>query len=108
MTAYQYHTLIIVPAADRDAANQAAAGMGGPADLETFTGGLSPTGEEPATHYLCASAFTAAQRAHVEGLKALFPDAVVVDYDLDLEPDRPAEELARLGLVRVRPAVLQR
>lgn len=105
-TAYLYHTLIIVPAADRERANAAAAGIGGAADLQTFTVGLSPTGVEPATHYVCATAFTAEQRAEVEGLKAVFPGAVVVDYDLDGEPDRPAAELARLGLVRVRPALI--
>ena len=100
-TEYRYRTLIVVPAADQDEANLHAAELGGPADLETFTGGLSPTGAPPATHYVCASAFTSAEREQVEALRAAFPDAVLVDYDLDTEPERPEAVLAGLGLRRV-------
>lgn len=100
-TEYRYRTLMVVTAADQDEANLHAAELGRPADLGTFTVGLSPTGEPPATHYVCASALTPAERERVEALRAVFPDAVLVDYDLDTEPGRPDAVLAGLGLRRV-------
>lgn len=103
MSIYTHRTLIIVTAADRITANAAAASLpgAGPADLQTFTVGLSATGAEPATHYVCSSVFDDADRRLVDELKAQFPTAVVADYDLESEPGFPDRILGALGLRRL-------
>jgi hypothetical protein len=55
--------------------------------------------QETPTHYWLCHRFTAEQRAVIETLKASFPDAVVVDYDMTETPGHPSTVLANLSLV---------
>lgn len=99
-----HRVLLVIPAADRAAANTAAATYFDPAGgAATFSVGLSPDGSEPATHYWASAQFTDATYALLQQVKPAFPAAELIDYDLALEPSWPEEVLSVLGLKRVAP-----
>jgi len=95
--------LIVIQAADRDRANQDALQWDPEGGAQSFTVGLSPTGEEPATHYW-ASAGALSEEVYA-GIAALvaaaYPDAHCEAWDLEQDPGRPAALLAELGLRRI-------
>lgn len=64
-TLWVYHVCMMIPAAQVEQANRLAEGLGhGP---NNFYIPLSPTGENPPTHYAC---FTAAQQSFIDLLTA--------------------------------------
>lgn len=71
---FPHRVALIIPIADEAAASQAAATMSGnPADAQGFfTVRASTTGAEPATHLLCETGITEANRAQLPTLKAQF------------------------------------
>lgn len=81
--------LLIVPAADRAAANAAVAEHLDEHGSNTFRIGLSPNGEEPATHFWCSGLFNQIQ------VKAVLPMVSVFRYS---EPGFPHAKLVELGL----------
>ena len=54
MTAYTRRLIIVVTASAAGAANARAKEVDPEGGERAFTAGLSPTGEEPATHYWCS------------------------------------------------------
>ena len=54
-TSWRWHIAIIVPLASRDAADEMADFVAGVQPSPTFTIPLSPTGQDPVTHYGCAT-----------------------------------------------------
>lgn len=94
--------LIIIPAADRDAANSLAKAQFDTAGGEkTFKAGLSATGAAPATHYWCSALFTGDGTEKLAAAQAVFPTAVVQSYDADDDPGFPRRTIAGLGLKQV-------
>jgi hypothetical protein len=104
-TKFTRQLLIIIKVADQQAANIAATQLDdGGAGQFTFTVPLNATGspDDAPTHYWCSAAMREDQFQIVEYMKAkIFPDAVVVEYDGDDEPNRPDEVLKELGLQRI-------
>lgn len=101
-TEFTKRALIIVPASSVGSANLAAQQLDPVGGEQTFTVGLSADGNEPVTHYWCSVAMTVEQFAAVQQLQSSeFPDAVIVEYDLDLEPGRPNQVLQSSGLQRI-------
>jgi hypothetical protein len=102
LSPYRNRALIVVTADIRDAANEDALALDPRGGTFTFSVPLSPTGEEPATHYACSVACTDEQRQQVEQLRAFkYPLNVFVWwYDLDEDADSPARVFAGMG---VRP-----
>ena len=94
-----HRALIRIDAADKDRANAAAEQYFDPTggDL-TFTVGLSPTGDEPPTHYWASAQFDDAHWPILQQLLPAFPSALIVEYDLDTQPGRPQELLIEWGL----------
>lgn len=91
--------LIVIPAADKTAANQASLAFDPIGGQNTFTAGLSATGELPATHFWSSIQMREQVFQGVSQIIASqFPNAVLVEYDLDDEPNKPSEVLAQLGL----------
>jgi hypothetical protein len=108
MPLYTRRLHIVVTAAERAAANQAAQGLSGnPADGGTFNLPLSPTGQAPATHYRCCVALTeAAYQQVLTQLLPAFPGARVDEMDVALATGRdvPGRALAALGVKPIEPA----
>jgi hypothetical protein len=97
-------TLIIIPIAYRDSLNAAiAANPAFPASRpEEFSINLyaaSDKEQTTPTHLWLNHRFTPSQRAVIETMKAAYPDAVVVDYDMTETPGHPSTVLANLSLV---------
>ncbi len=68
---YPWQSVLIVPAANRDAANALAPLVTGGdllADARTYSVALSPNGSDPATHYACCTAVNAAMLATMQEL----------------------------------------
>lgn len=105
-TRYTRRVLVVVTAADRTGANaEAALGSGKPADAETWTVGLSPTGAEPATHYWASMALTEAEYEEAQLAFARRGErGRLAAYDLARDGGRPAAVLASLGLQPVAAA----
>jgi hypothetical protein len=100
-TRYTERVLIIVPAADVERANLKAKEFDSEGGEHTFTVSLSPTGEEPATHYVACTAMRAAVGVQVRGIVAAeFPGAQVLPCSVD-EPEAQPERV--LGQVLLRP-----
>lgn len=103
----QTSTVIIVPAALRDAANGLAKAEFDPigGDL-TFTAALvTLPATNTVTHYWCATPFSATNRAKLDALTNTPPFAgltLVLDYDLT-NSAAPFEFLALHGLARYSP-----
>jgi hypothetical protein len=105
------HTLIIIDASVRVAANAAAKehfdAVGG--EL-TFTAGLvTPPDLEAITHYWCADRMQPANRALLDVMVATEPFArhvQVFDYDADIDPGFPHSKLSELGLAVYSPPIL--
>lgn len=64
----------------------------------TFVPAGSPTGQRPATHFWCSSDMTPESWAACQHLCAQIAWAQCFEYDLAIEPDFPAKQLALLGL----------
>jgi phage tail sheath gpL-like len=101
LVADDINTVIIVPAALRDAANQASKmafdASGGEG---TFTQALTVIGQTNATHYWCAARFSDTNRALLSQMVATppFTSVIVADYNPDTDPAAPARMLATNGL----------
>ncbi len=94
--------LIIIAAADRDAANSLAKAQFDTAGGEkTFSVGLSASGAAPASHYWCSALFTGDGPEKLAAAQAVFPSAVVQTYDADGDPGFPGRTIASLGLKQV-------
>ncbi len=94
--------LIIIPAADRDAANSLAKAQFDTAGGEkTFSVGLSASGNAPVTHYWCSALFTGDAPERLAAASAAFPAAVVQSYDADDDPEFPGQTIAGLGLKQI-------
>jgi len=91
-------TIILILAAQRDAANAAAEGFNPGGGDASFTVGLSANGQEPATHYWCAGRLDAQK---IAAILAAAPDAVVESWEMDAEPAAPNDLLAQHGLTRI-------
>lgn len=93
--------LIVIQAADKDAANAFAKARIDPDGGEsTFSVGLSETGAEPRTHYWCSTLMP--DGGDVLGaFLGLFPRALVSGYDADADPGFPQRVLAGLGLRQI-------
>jgi hypothetical protein len=99
MSEFPRRVLIIIPAAYQAAANQASLAFDPIGGAETFTVGLSETGAEPATHFWASIQMREETFQGVQQLlPAQFPNAVMVEYNMDAEPNRPAEVLEEMGL----------
>jgi hypothetical protein len=102
---YRHRGLIIITADIRDAANVDARAFDPEGGESTFSAPLSPTGEEPATHYACSVACTDEQREMIEQMRAVkYPLKVFIwFYDLDAEPEAPQKVFEGMGLLPVAP-----
>jgi hypothetical protein len=106
----QTSTVVIVPAALRDAANALAKAEFDPVGGEfTFTAALMTPPATNVTHYWCATPFSATNRAKLNVLANTPPFAgvtLVLDYDLT-NGAAPFEFLATHGLAVYSPAPFQ-
>ncbi len=94
--------LVIIPAADQSQANALSKSeFDSDGGEKTFSIGLSETGKPPATHYWCSALFFRTGPERLLAAKAIFPDAVVVDYDGATDPGFPQRTIAELGLKQV-------
>ena len=90
--------LIVIQAADKDAANALAKAQIDPVGGEkTFSIGLSLSGAEPPTHYWCSTLMPDGG-AVLGNFLGQFPRALVSGYDADADPGFPQRVLAGLGL----------
>jgi len=96
--------ILVIEAADRGRANQVALLLDPEGGARTFTAGLSANGEEPASHYWCATTVSAEVWGRLLTLwSEQFPSAKVVEWFTDFEPNRPARLLEELGLRTIDP-----
>jgi hypothetical protein len=96
---YNRRALIIIPSADKNAANQAALAFDSTGGLNTFTVGLSANGQEPASHFWASIQFREQTFQAVQAIiTSQFSSAVMVEYNQDTEPNKPAQVLAEVGL----------
>jgi hypothetical protein len=106
----QTSTVVIVPAALRDAANAVAKAEFDPLGGEfTFTAALMTPPATNVTHFWCATPFSATNRAKLNVLTNTPPFAgvtLVLDYDLT-NGVAPFEFLATHGLAVYSPAPFQ-
>lgn len=94
--------LVIIPAANQEQANALSKSEFDEAGGDkTFSIGLSATGKQPATHYWCSALFFRSGPERLQAAAALFPDAVVADYDGDEDPGFPQRTIAALGLKQI-------
>lgn len=103
----QTSTVVIVPAALRDAANALAKQEFDPAGGEaTFTAALvTPPNTNTITHYWCATPFSATNRAKLNVLTNTPPFTVTLVFDYDLtNAAAPFAFLATNGLAVYAPA----
>jgi hypothetical protein len=106
-TEYRNRALMVIAAADQLTANTAALQFDPDGGAQTFTVALSPTGEEPATHYLASVAVTDEQWQQLLAMRAgLFPSAVIVEWYEQAEPARANRLLEELGLRRIQAATI--
>ena len=93
--------LIVIQAADKDAANAFAKAQIDPVGGEqTFSIGLSETGAEPVTHFWCSTLMPDGGTV-LGAFLGLFPRALVSGYDADADPGFPQRVLAGLGLRQI-------
>jgi len=105
MTAYTRRLIIVVTASAAGAANARAKEVDPEGGERAFTAGLSPTGEEPATHYWCSwalresddgamrtklAAAVAAGLARVFNGNARTPESVLAELGLAMVGRGPA------------------
>jgi len=94
--------LLVLPAIDRDRANQDALQWDPTGGTRSFTVGLSSTGLEPATHFWASSVVSDAACAAIAAKVATdYPLARCEEWDIDADPQRPNALLAELGLRRL-------
>lgn len=97
-TVYTEAMLVLIVASVQGVANQQAARVDPTSQGDTFTVGLSPTGQAPATHYWCNWWMTEGQRASfVNYLDALVQSDRAWIYDSEVVS--PDAVLAERGLV---------
>lgn len=97
MTAYTKRLLIVVTADVAAQANTHAKGVDAAGGERTFTAGLSPTGQAPATHYWCSWAMRPAEDTDLRSrLAALVGSGKVRVYDGTTTT--PGQVLQTLGL----------
>lgn len=97
--------LLVVAAADRDRANQTALQFDPEGGDNTFSEGLSPTGQEPATHYWCSTSMTEETYQAVRyQVLPQFEGARLRSWNLDTERSAPRLLLQEMGLKRVARA----
>ena len=93
--------LIVIQAADKDAANVFAKAQIDPVGGDqTFSIGLSETGAEPETHFWCSTLMPDGG-AVLGNFLGQFPRALVSGYDADADPGFPQRVLAGLGLQQI-------
>lgn len=105
----QTSTVVIVPAALRDAANALAKQEFDPTGGEfTFTAALVTPPGTNSTHYWCATPFSATNRAKLTVLTNTPPFAgnvLVLDYSLTSQPSAPFDFLSTNGLAVYAPPI---
>jgi hypothetical protein len=107
-TVHLNRALVVIEAKDRDAANHAALQLDPLGGAGTFTAGLSPTGDEPATHYWCSVVVTNEQWRMLLGMREqYFPSAEIVEWYVDAEPQRPDRLLRELELTRIAKSLFE-
>lgn len=102
-TLYTERLIIVVKAAQQTPAN-AIARQVSVDGANTFTVGLSPTGNQPATHYWCNWAMTPGERADMEGRMTALQAAGDAQL-FDAATFTPEQVLAAMGLQRLRGAI---
>ncbi|MGZ4962535.1 MAG: hypothetical protein ACXWIU_06970 [Limisphaerales bacterium] len=94
--------LVILPAADQTQANALAKSeFDSDGGEKTFTVALSATGKPPATHYWCSALFFRSGPERLLAAQALFPDAVILDYDGSADAGFPQRAIQNLGLKQI-------
>src|SRR5215212_7270182 len=101
MTKYTQRVLIVVRAPDGATANEAAKKFDPMGGRLTFTVGLSPTGENPPTHYWCSGQLRPETWQTVQGMKGGFVGSTFLAFDPESEKGKPDVVLAQLGLKRI-------
>lgn len=61
--------------------------------------------QETETHYWLAHRFTSEQRAIIDVLNESYPTCLVIDYDMDVNPQFPESKLQEMGLVRTKSSI---
>lgn len=106
-TQFKHFVLIIIAATDRVrglAATQQLPNAVLQDAVDTFAGGLSPTGALPASHYWAAGAFRDAAFTKLQQLQAGFPGSFIGEFDPDADSGFPDRKLVELGLQRIAGA----
>lgn len=94
--------IVVIEAADRDAANADALAFDPEGGARTFTVGLSPSGAGPVTHYWMGAAMSeATYQAATQLWQTKYSTGHLEDWDMDADPGRPDALLTELGLRRV-------
>jgi hypothetical protein len=100
------NTLVIIPASEKETANELSAAFfdtDGGGEF-TFTVGLvTPPDLETITHYWCGAVFSAEKRGQADVLAPMIPGTSLHDYDADKDPAAPDRILKELGLSRYSP-----
>lgn len=93
------YMLIAVPLEDRELANLKAQLFDVTGGAHTFSNPLSNDGGLTLTHYGCASGMSETVGTQVLALReTLFPNAIIVEYDLDDNPRAALDALEQAGL----------
>ena len=81
---YCYRVIVVVPAALKDTINALVYQQLDPSGgMTTLSVGLSASGQEPATHYWCASSLVEAAMQKLAGLSQAFPTVQMWIWRLD-------------------------
>ena len=98
--------IFIIAAADLTRANaHAKASFDKRGGERTFTTRLSATGNEPATHFVCAGLLGDDDYSAVKGLLVTYPGASIVDWQDNAGAAKGKDTLAQLGLQIIRPPI---
>lgn len=73
-----YRAVVIVTAADREAARTIWANIDPMGANDTFTSGLSSDGSDPPSHYVCSSAIKESDIVHLETLANTLKDTEII------------------------------
>jgi hypothetical protein len=98
--------ILIIPAADVTRANgDAKSQFDARGGERTFTTGLSPTGKEPPTHFVCSGLLPEDDYSGVKQMLATYPGAQLVDWEDSSDWSKGEQTLAGLGLTIISPPV---
>lgn len=113
MRAYTRRVILVVTEADQNAANQQAANLD--SDVggnNTFSIPISPTGNDPATHYACNGLVRPTTLTAIESIQQVsFPTGKIyrANYEFDDEEGVTRwsydQVLSDMGLQRIEPAL---